>query len=702
MAVLQKIREKSGLLLGVTGVGLFAFIIGDLFTGGMSFSSRNVGEVDGTAISTNEYLNKVQTAQQNGQTSSEVHNQIWQTEVRTILFNNQFEKLGLRLGKDQIMNVIQKLPNFQTPQFLNEVGQFDKGKFNAFLAEIQKQGQNQWNAWLAYEKQIETYAKEEIYLNMVRGAVNTTALEAKRAYHNENDAVSFDFVTLAYDTIKDEQVKVTDEDILAYIKKYATQFKAEPTRSVEYALIENTPSESDRKATTSQIEDLLKSSVAFNSLTKKNDTVAGFSKTANPIEFVNKNSDVPFDSTFYTKEQLPAAHAEALYALSSGQIYGPYIDENTMKVSRLLKKEAVADKVTASHILIAHKEAQTPSSNASLTKAEAKTKAEELLKQVQANPAQFATLAAEHTDDPGSKTTGGQYKDITKGMMVPTFDEFIFTKPVGSIGLVETPFGYHVIKVDAKQNAEKIQLATLVKNIEISAETEDKIHATATKLEEAIAKKEFSKAATDLGLISHPAAAIGAFTEQLPAVGAQREAIQWAFGKDVKVGDYKKFSTVQGELIVRVKSINETGLASVEQARPAVEPILKRNKKAEILRKKMTGDTLETVAKTAKVSIQKIQNAVGVNAPIAGYQEPKVFGVAMATDINKTSKLIEGKNGVYMVKTTAKNKATELPNYDGFKSKVLTNNAGMVNGSVYSSLYQQAKIKDNRVKVLNQ
>lgn len=700
MAVLQKIRERSGLLIGATGVALFAFIIGDLFTGGMSFSSRNVGEVDGVSIRTNDYINKVHNAQQNGQNTTEVHNQIWGNEVRSILLNNQFEKLGLRLGKDQIIYLIQRLPDFQNPQFYNEAGQFDKGKFNAFLADIQKQGQNAWNGWLAYEKQLENFAKEEAYFNMIRGAVNTTALEAKRVYHNENDGVSFEFVKLGYETVKDEEVKVKDEEILNYIKKYASQFKADNSRSLEYVLIDNSPSEADLKAANNQINDLLQSSVSYNNLTKKNDTVAGFNRTANPVDFVNQHSDVPFDSTYLTKEQLPAEFADAIYGLAVGQSYGPYTEGNAIKVTRMLKKEAVADKVTASHILIAYKDAQ--SSTSTLTKEEAKAKADELLKQVQANSADFARIATENTDDPGSKATGGQYKDITKGYMVPQFDEFIFTKPTGSIGLVETVFGYHIIKVDGKQNAEKVQLATLVKNAEASAETEDKVHATATKLEEAIASKEFSKAAAELGLIAHPAASIGAFTEQLPAVGAQREAIQWAFGKDVKAGDYKRFSTAQGELIVKVKSINESGLVSVDDARALVEPILIRQKKAEILRKKMTGDTVEAVAKATKTNVEKVENATGVNSLVGGFQEPKVFGTALALDVNKISKLIEGKNGVYMVKTTAKNKATELPNYEGFKSRVLTNNANSVSSSVMNSLYQQAEIKDNRVKVLNQ
>src|SRR5690606_11121135 len=118
--------------------------------------------------------------------------------------------------------------------------------------------------------------------------------------------------------------------------------------------------------------------------------------------------------------------------------------------------------------------------------AEENAKAEDILKQLQANPSLFASLAEQNTDDPGSKSTGGQYENIQKGHMVPEFDEFIFNKPTGSLGIVETTFGYHVIKVDSKEEKEGVQLATIAKRIEISSETQDKVHSLATKFEESI------------------------------------------------------------------------------------------------------------------------------------------------------------------------------------------------------------------------
>ncbi len=97
----------------------------------------------------------------------------------------------------------------------------------------------------------------------------------------------------------------------------------------------------------------------------------------------------------------------------------------------------------ASHILI------TLASGASdADKAKAKAKAEEVLKEVQKNPAKFAELAKEHSQDPGSAANGGDLGFFARGMMVKPFEEAVFKQKQGELsGLVQSDFGFHIIKV---------------------------------------------------------------------------------------------------------------------------------------------------------------------------------------------------------------------------------------------------------------
>lgn len=703
MAVLQKIREKSGLLIGVIGFCILAFVAGDLLSGGLDLTSRNVGEVNGTSITTMDYTNKVQNLEQSGQgRGAQAYNQVWTSEVRSILFNEQLDDAGLRLGKDQLINVIKSHPSFsQNPQFLNDAGQFDINKFNGFLAQMKAGGAQQWNAWLAYEQELETFAKEQMYLNMIKGAIVTTAAEAKMVYKNEATKVSFDYVTIPYNTVNDDQVKVTDDEITAYVKKHPKQFKTTPSRKVEYVFIENKPSKEDEAQAKQVIEDLLKPSVAFNQTTGKNDTISGFARTANVRDFVNTNSDVPFDSTYYAKEQLPTDHAEKLFNTPIGDIYGPYVFNDYYAISKVLSKKNTAETVDASHILIAYEGAMRADGTVSLTKEEAKAKANDLLKQLQSG-ANFANLAEANTNDNGSKTTGGKYENIQKGQMVPTFDDYIFNNPIGKLGVVESDFGFHVLKVDKINEKEGVQLATIAKKIEASSQTEDLIYSQANKFLEGVeGGQDFAKEATAQGLVSFPATKINAFDDQLAGVqGSHTEAIRWASNKNTKVGDVRRFDSADGYLVVKLTNINDSDLMDAGDARSMVEPILINQKKAETLRAKMTGATLEEVAKNANIGIINAIDVTGANPLVNGFQEPLVVGNALGNEPNEVSKLIDGSNGVYMVKTKNITKALDLPNYETYKGKVNTNNRQMVQNGVFSAMYQNAKIEDNRHKVL--
>lgn len=702
MAVLQKIRERSGLLVGVIGFCILAFVAGDLLSGGISVGSRNVGEVNGVSIATEEYRMKVFNLEQNNRmTGSAAYEQVWTNEVRSILLTEQFEKAGLLLGKDQLVHVIKSDPNFaQNPQFQNELGQFDINKFNAFLAQMQAAGPQEWNNWIAYEEELEKYAKEQMYYTMIKGAMITTAAEAKMAYKKEAEKVSFDYVTIPFNTINDEDVKVTDEEINAYVKKFPKQFKTTPSRQVEYVFIENKPSVEDEQFTKKILEDLLEPTIVFNQNTGVNDTLSGFSKATDLRTYVDMNSDVPFDSTYYAKEQLPSEHADQLYNLAPGAIYGPYRFNDYYAVSRLIAKKMHTESVDASHILIAYQDAMNADPTVTLSKEEAKEKADNILKQLQ-NGADFTTLASEHSTDPGSKNNGGKYENISQKQMVAPFDTYIFNNPVGKLGVVETDFGFHVLKVDKINEKEGIQLATIAKRIEASTTTEDQLFATASRFQQDVENNnEFSKIASEQNLIAHPIAKIGAFDDQLPGVGSHTEAIRWAYNKHTKVGDVRKFDTADGHLIIKLSAINDSDLMTATEARPNVESILINQKKANILREKMQGNTLDEVAKNASIGIINAIDVTAANPLVNGFQEPLVVGNAFGNDVDQVSKLIEGSNGMYMVQTKKITPAVSLPHYETYRQRVSTNNRHSVQSVVYNTIFNNAKIKDNRAKIL--
>jgi peptidyl-prolyl cis-trans isomerase D len=242
-------------------------------------------------------------------------------------------------------------------------------------------------------------------------------------------------VAVPFSSIKDSDVKVSDEEIIAFMRKNEKKYKADESREVSMVIIEDKASVEDEGQVKTDLVQLLEGTIQYNKVTQKNDTLKGFRTTTNTAEFVNNNSDVPYDSSYVAKKDLPADVAEQLYNLPQGEVYGPYKFNGYLAVSKSLGRQAGVN-AKASHILIAYKDAMRANPAVTRTKEEAQLKANEIFAQVQANPASFSMLAQVNSDD-SSKQQGGDLGFFSKGQMTGKFNDFVFNNPIGKIGLVE-------------------------------------------------------------------------------------------------------------------------------------------------------------------------------------------------------------------------------------------------------------------------
>lgn len=682
MAVLSKIRQRSFFLIIIIALALFSFVLADVIQSGtFNSSTNNVGSVNGTDIEAQEFMQNVSMIEKQGQgtTSTQAMNSAWEQEVRKIILSSEFEKLGLKIGNEQLINVIKQNPNLaQNPQFLNAAGQFDENKFKEFLKGIKNApDQSQWLEWKEFEKNIERFAVEQMYNTMIKSGVYTTKAEGKFQYKTENDKADFEYVSVAFSTVNDDQVKVTDAEIIDFMKKSPKKYKSDNTTSIDFVLVENKPSKEDEQAMLSSIGDV---KVKFDSV-------------ANVGEFVNANSDIKFDSTYLAKKDLPLDYQEQLFNLPVGGVFGPYVFNGHQCISRMIAKKGNAS-AKASHILLAYKGA--PQSTATRTKEEAQALANDLLAQAKANPGNFAMLAMTNSDDPGSKNNGGEYDNIMPGQMVPKFNDFVFNNPVGMIGVVETEYGFHVIKVLDKYGA--VLMGTVAQKIQPSEATIDAIYTKASQLEaDANENKDFAAVAKKAGLEVVPATNLKGFDEYVQGVGSQREIVRWSFNKDTEIGDVRRFDVPQGFVIAKLKDRNETGLLPIDVARQSVEPLIKNQKKAEIIKKKMNGNSLEAVAKASGASIQTA-TVISLKTPVLPNMgnEPKVVGKAFGLAAGKTSEIIEGNSGMFIVRAKTVTKAPEVPSYATYITQDRSQNQSYAISKAYIALKDKAEIKDNR------
>jgi peptidylprolyl isomerase/peptidyl-prolyl cis-trans isomerase D len=330
------------------------------------------------------------------------------------------------------------------------------------------------------------------------------------------------------------------------------------------------------------------------------------------------------------------------------------------------------------------------------TKEVAQKLADSILNVVRKDKSKFAELAKEFSDD-GSGDNGGDLGNSTPGRMVPPFDKFIFNNPTGTLGLVETDFGFHIVEVGKQSEPKKaIKLATVVKNVEPSDKTINEVFSNASKFEVAVKNGDFTELAKAQNLEVKPVNKLGNMDSNIPGIGQNRTIVNWAFNEDTNVGDTKRFSVPNGYVIAQVTRKNEKGLMSATEASATVTPILRNQKKAVKIRESIKGNTLEEIATNQGLVVQSATGVSMATPTIGANNEPKVIGIAFGTKAGDSTPLIDGKNGVFKVKVTAFNPAPKMESYVNFANQLSTQAAPSAQSSVFNALKKKAEIEDNR------
>src|SRR5690606_20090304 len=278
MAVLEKIRSRSIFLILVIGMALFAFVISGVFTNNGGTGKTTVGEINGESISRQDFAFKVENMSRRygaNATTLQVVNQVWNQEVRNIVLEQQFDELGINIEKDQILNVVRANPGISSnPNFQNEAGVFDEGKFIEFIADLKANNPMGYEQWKMQEDVLINASKEQSYFNLIKAGVGATLKEGELAYHLENDKVDIKYVQIPYNSNPDSADSVTTSEVEAYIKKHEQEFTQENSRDIRYVLFEEKASDADIEEVKTALSKLLNQSVVYNQSTKENDTVA--------------------------------------------------------------------------------------------------------------------------------------------------------------------------------------------------------------------------------------------------------------------------------------------------------------------------------------------------------------------------------------------------------------------------------------------
>jgi len=703
MAVLNKIRQRSLFLIIIIALALFSFVLADLFKNSDALSSKSqnvVGTVNGKDITREDFLQKVEIAQkQSGPsaTNTQVMNRVWEQEVRQAVMETQFNELGMSIEKDQMRDLL-KNALATSPEFLNEAGLFDENKLNEYIINLKETSAATYQDWINYEKSLASNALQQNYFNLVKAGLTGTLEEGKLQHMLEGNKVDIKFVQIPFSSIPDSTVTVSKSEIESYIKEHKDIYKADASTDIQYVEFKEEATLEDEQVIKDGLNALLIDQVVYNEASKLNDTVIGFSKTSDNEAFINSNSDIKFDARFVFKNVLPTAVADSIFNLTEGEIYGPYKDNGYFKVSKLVAVKQIPDSSKVRHILIPFVGSRSADPTVTQTEAEAKQTADSLLAILKTNTSKFPEFVQEFSSDQGSLANEGRYDWHPYNTMVPEFNDFEFEGNVGDLGIVKTVFGFHIIEIEGQKNKKRaVQVGTIARKIEPSQATIDKVFRDASNFEISAGNGDFISLANENNYSVRPVNSIKVLDENIPGIGNQRQVVRWAFNNDTEVGEIKRFNIPTGYAIVQLVAKREVGLMSVEEATVTALPVIRKEKKTEIIKGRISVSTLDDLAAAENTTVRSASAINMKNPTISGAgREPFIVGAAFGLKEGETSKLIEGNNGVYMIQVTKITPAVELDNYQVFANQLEAQKLNTVNSKLYNALKEAAEIEDNR------
>lgn len=712
MAVLNKIRQRSIFLIIVIALALFSFVIGDVLNnlGSSSGSDSVIAIINGEEVDRNYFMSRVENMQRqsSGQmTNTQAMNRVWDNEVRSKVMKYQYDLLGLSVERDYMRDLLENnLGSFD--EFKNEAGLFDEYKLNEFISNLKAISPEtttlggtpiNYKAWTDFEQNVAISGTQQAYFNMVRAGITGTLTEGELEYQLENDKVDIKYVQIPYSSIADSVIKIKSSEIKSYMKRFPSKYKVEASRDLVFVEFKEEATPADEELIKESLISLIEDKEEFNEAAQISETVVGFKNTKDNELFVNTYSDpeYEFDDNYLFKSSFSSKNADEITSLKENDIYGPYKDDLSYKLTKMLSVKNIPDSAKVRHILIPHIGALRADETVFMTKEQAKFRADSIYNIIKRDPSKFKSLLSFSSDKVSNEKDGVIEFSFTDGFATE-FKSYSFEKPVGSIGVVNTDFGYHVIEIlsqGKKQNAFKV--ATITRLIEPSDETRDEVFKNKSNFEIAIASGDFQELAEESKYNVRNVNSVKELDESIPGLGSQRSIVRWAFENQTSEGDFKSFTTSNGFVIVKLVNINESGIMSVESGSVTALPEIRKEKKSEIIKNSIRGEDINTIAENQK---QTVKSAVALNMKnptLAGAgREPLVIGTAFGLNEGEMSEPISGNTGVYIVKVTKITQATELNSYQAVANRVGKSKENAVNTQLYNALKEAAEIQDNR------
>lgn len=687
MAVLEKIRVKMGAFITILiGIALVGFIINWDDLARVISSDNNMGKIDGTTISYEDFNSKLETlkgiyGRADEQAQENMNNAAWQEFINEIVLIPEIQAAGVRVGDEEMVAMINGQsvsPVFANQQyFVNEKGEFDPAKVAQFIQAIP---QDQTGGLRQYWNYVEDQAKAERfftkYASLLEKSSVVNPLDVRRAIADNNTTFDVDFIVKPFGFQQDSTVIVSDSEVSAYYNKHKELYKnVDNSSDVEYVQFVVVPSGEDIDKTEKEIEALEHE----------------FQTTTNLKAFVTRNSDQPYNEMYFTEKELASVSdelGEFAKTAVSGSFLPHFRKDNLFIAAKVADVRDMPDSVFVQHILLQGNNAE---------------KADSLINEINGGKS-FAELAAQFSADknPNVEETG-DLGWMTQRYSIPGF-ESIFKAKKGEILKLTTTYGTHIVKIkDAKNFAKRYNVAMLVKESVPSDRTRNEYRQQAMDLASAGAGsiEKFRQAANEKGYAVIPARGVNPRAKQINNIADAREVVRWVNDNKPGVVNTEEFDIANGScfLVLGVTAKHEQGIASEKEVASQIRQILtfeKQGKKvAEEVKKAVEGaGSLDQVAEKLGLTVS---NRSGISfASVSQQLDPKFVGAIAAAKENTLVGPVVGNFGVYYFVIKNKEVGEFYTEADAKQKKA--QEFAYISRIIPSIMSSKVEIKDNRSK----
>lgn len=701
MALIKQIRQRTGLLIGVIAGGLILFLLGgDLLSPNSTLlnSSQNiVGEIAGEDITYEEYMARIEeykiaNQQRTGRAPSEpemysIREQAWQSMIVERVFKEEYEKLGLTISDAELVDMVQGkniVPELRQQLVNPETGQFDKSQLVTFLQSLETADPAQQAYWNQQEQLFADSRLRIKYDNMLATSEFATQAEAKEEYQAANTIADASILFVPFYAVPDADVTVSESDMQTYLTKNKSKFKSGNAASLEYVSFSIQPSGIDSAEVISQINELTEELK-----TAENDSL-----------FVLRNSDAPSPYlTVRPGDELPANLTSNVSEIQVGQTYGPFITTNSTYVSyKISDQYEGTPRIRASHILFSTEGMDDAA------KAGVKAQAETVLAQVKAD-GNFEVAARQYGQD-GTAQTGGDLGWFAKEDFVTEFANAAYAaKSTGLLAdLVETEYGYHIVKVTEMPKSTYTKVASLEVELVASDATRNEAFRNADAFAaDAGNRNEFTENATAENYRILQANNVDANARNINNLQNAREVIRWAFADDTSTGEVSTvFELDNAYVVATLVNKRDEGDVKLEDVKEQIEAQVRNEKKAEIIKSKLAGKTsLEEMKAVfpSEASVNEIPDLkLSANViPGVGFA-PRAIGAIFGIQQGEITQPIREDVGVIVGKLNALTPAAEIGDYSSYQGQLTQNASQRTTYSVMMALQDLAGVKDYRYK----